>query len=155
MGIDLTDLYERDFYTWTQRQAEALRRAAEARVNTPDAIDWINLIDEVESMGSEQADKLGSAYRVTLHHLLKWRYQPDHRSSSWRLSIAEHRRRALRLIEKNPGLKPRRMILFTEAYDDARVLAAAETDLPIETFPETSPWPPERAMDGDFWPEEA
>ena len=86
-----TDLYERDFYTWTQRQAEALRRAAEARVNTPDAIDWINLIDEVESMGSEQADKLGSAYRVTLLHLLKWRYQPDHRSSSWRGSVVEHR----------------------------------------------------------------
>ncbi len=155
MSTDLDDLYERDFYTWTQRQAGALRRAARARVNTPDAIDWANVAEEVEDMGREQVSKLRSAYRVTLLHLLKWRYQPNQRSFSWRGSAVEHRRRALRSINDNPSLKRRRKTLFAEAYDDARVQASAEAGLPIETFPKMSPFTIEQALDDDFWPEEA
>ena len=105
-------LYDHDFYSWTKGQAAALRRAAAERVNVAVPIDWSRVAEEIEDMGKEQADKLEFGLPYLLLHLLDWRHQPDKRSPSWRGSIVEHRRRALRLIEKNPGLKPRRGAFF-------------------------------------------
>ena len=49
----MTDLYEEDVLLWSEQQAALLRRlAAGERVN--EQIDWENVIDEVESVGSEQ-----------------------------------------------------------------------------------------------------
>ena len=42
-------LYERDFFLWTQQQAEALRKAAREGSNLP--LDWENLAEETESLG--------------------------------------------------------------------------------------------------------
>ena len=64
MSTTLDDLYERDFYSWTQRQAAALRKAAGERINTSEPIDWENVAEEIECMGKEQASKLRSSYRV-------------------------------------------------------------------------------------------
>ena len=147
------DLYERDFYSWTRAQVRALKKLAATRPNLE--LDLPHLIEEVEDMGREQLDKLASAYRVLLLHLLKWRYQPEARSASCRGSIVEHRRRALRLIQQNPGMKPKRPRLFAEAYEDARLQAAAETGLPLERLPETSPFTLEQALDESYWPEAA
>ncbi|BCX17082.1 MAG: hypothetical protein KatS3mg117_0764 [Geminicoccaceae bacterium] len=145
------DLYERDFYAWTRAQVRALEKLAATRPNLE--LDLPHLIEEVRDLGSEQLDELESAYRVLLLHLLKWKYQPEGRSGSWRGSIVEQRRRALRLIRRNPGMKPKRQRLFAEAYEDARLQAAAETGLPLETLPETAPFTLEQALDEAFWPE--
>ena len=153
MGTDLDDLYERDFYTWTQRQADALRRAAEAQVNTPEALDWANVAEEIESMGREQAAKLRSSYRVLLMHLLKWQFQPNLQSRSWRATIARERGDAAEHLMENPGLKPRQEELFVAAYRRARKEAVVETGLLLKMFPETCPFTIEQALDDDFWPE--
>jgi hypothetical protein len=153
MATEIDDLYERDFYSWTRREAEALRKAARERVNTSEPIDWGHVAEEIEDMGSEQAEKLESVYRILLLHLLKWQFQPDGRSSSWRGSIVEHRRRAEKQVRRNPGLKPRAAELFMEAYDDARAIAAAETDLPLDDIPASCPYTVEQALDDGFWPE--
>ena len=39
-------------------------------------------------------------------HLLKWDYQPDKRSKSWRVTIRKQRREILQLLRENPSLKP-------------------------------------------------
>jgi Domain of unknown function DUF29 len=47
--------HDTDILLWSEHQAALLRRlAAGERVN--DQIDWANVIDEVESVGSEQLD---------------------------------------------------------------------------------------------------
>ncbi|HEY5302150.1 MAG TPA: DUF29 family protein, partial [Acetobacteraceae bacterium] len=47
----MSDLYDTDTLTWSERQAALLRRiAAGERVNDPD-LDWPNIIEEVESVG--------------------------------------------------------------------------------------------------------
>jgi len=49
----MNDLYEDDVLLWSEQQADLLRRhAATARSN--DAIDWPNIIEEIESVGNEQ-----------------------------------------------------------------------------------------------------
>ncbi len=149
----MSKLYEQDFYTWTIEQAEALRAAGQARLNTPRTVDWEAVAEEIESMGRAQASELGSRYYRLLTHLLKWQYQPDQRSGSWRGTIVEQRTRLTRLLLENPGLKPQRAARFHEAYEDARELAAAETGLPIETFPEKPPYSLDQVMDKAFYPD--
>ena len=58
-------------------------------------------------MGEEQYDKLESALRVLMLHLLKWNHQPEKRTCSWAASVREHRRGVLRQLRKNPGLRTR------------------------------------------------
>lgn len=149
----MSKLYDQDFYTWTLEQAAALRAAGAARLNTPRTIDWEAVAEEIDSMGRSQVSELGSRYFRLLAHLLKWQFQPEQQSGSWRGTIVEQRTRLRRLLQDNPGLKPLQERLFTEAYTDARELAAAETGLPIETFPEVAPYGLETALDAGFYPE--
>jgi hypothetical protein len=62
-------LYDRDILLWSEQQAELLRRlAAGERVN--DAVDWANLIDEVESVGRSELTAVESLIEVALRHLM-------------------------------------------------------------------------------------
>ena len=66
----MTDLYEEDVLLWSEQQAALLRRlAAGERVN--EQIDWENVIDEVESVGSEQLHAVESFLVQALAHMLK------------------------------------------------------------------------------------
>jgi Domain of unknown function DUF29 len=62
-------LYEEDFYVWTQRQAAALRRLAETRPNVD--LDFPHLIEEVEDLGTSQRDAVRSPLRRIIEHCLK------------------------------------------------------------------------------------
>ena len=52
------ELYDQDFFLWTQEQSRLLREAAERRVNFP--LDWENLAEEIESLGKSQRSELRS-----------------------------------------------------------------------------------------------
>jgi len=110
------------------------------------AIDRDNLAEEIESLGREQFNKLESALRVLLLHLLKWEFQPERRSRSWDLSIKEQRIVVERVLEMNPGLRPRIAEALAQAYKRARLAAARETGLEEELFPETCPFTFDHAM---------
>src|SRR5437764_12038298 len=79
--------YERDFYSWLMEQARHVRDGRW------DALDRDNLAEEIESLGREQFNKLESALRVLMTHMLKWDHQPSRRSRSWSLSIEAQRLR--------------------------------------------------------------
>jgi Domain of unknown function DUF29 len=136
----MTKLYERDFLAWTQDQADALRRRS---VNE---LDWENLLEEVESMGRQQRSELRSHLVVLLAHLLKWRFQPQRRSRSWRFTILEQRLEAERVVAENPSLKPEAGDVLVQAYKAARLRAARETRLSAKTFPIDCPFTWESAM---------
>jgi hypothetical protein len=148
----MTTLYETDFYSWALQQARALRAAAAARINTPEAVDWANVAEEIESMGREQAAKLRSSLRLVLMHLLKWKYQETMRTVSWRITIGRERRNIVDHLADNPSLKGRLNEIFEQAYRHARKDAADETGLPLSTFPATSPFTIEQVRDEGFLP---
>jgi hypothetical protein len=139
--------YDTDFYQWTQIQAAAIRAK-----DWP-ALDLEHLAEEIESLGNEQRHAVRSHLRVLLWHGLKWAYQPDHRGTSWRISILNARTEIVDRLEDYPSLRPRVPALLASAYPRARHLAAAETGLPLAAFPETCPWTVEQILDDDFWPE--
>ena len=126
--------YERDFYSWLMEQARHLR---EGRF---DALDRGNLAEEIESLGREQFNKLVSALRVLMGHMLKWDHQPALRSRSWVLSIAEQRLEIADVLADNPGLKPRIGEAIARAYRRARIEAAKETGLDEAAFPAECPY---------------
>jgi hypothetical protein len=126
--------YERDFYSWLMEQARHLR---DGRF---EALDCDNLAEEIESLGREQFNKLVSALRVLMAHILKWDHQPALRSRSWILSIQEQRIEIADVLEDNPGLKPRLPEATARAYRRARIEAAKETGLEEDKFPAVCPY---------------
>jgi hypothetical protein len=66
----MSDLYDTDILLWSERQAELLRRVA-AGVPVNEAPDWPNIIEEIESVGSEQLHAVVSLLRQALIHMLK------------------------------------------------------------------------------------
>jgi len=77
--------YDADFYAWANEQAALLRAG-----RLSDA-DIANIAEEIESMGRSEKRALLSRLTVLLLHPLKWRFQPDRRSRSWEVSIANTR----------------------------------------------------------------
>ena len=136
----MTSTYEQDFYQWTQEQAELLKAGELSQ------LDVENLIEEIESMGKSQKRALISRMTVLLMHLLKWDYQSDRRSGSWKSTIITQRKEIKRLLKDNPGLKSIITEMLTETYLDAAEIASAETELPESTFPETCPYTIEHIM---------
>jgi len=143
------ELYEHDFFQWTQTTA-ALIRASKWQDVDVDAI-----AEELDSLGKRDQRELENRLEVLLRHLLKWRYQPARRARnrSWQSTIQEQRRRLARLLVQSPSLRPALTEALPEEYHHAGQRASYETRLPEETFPPTCPWAAEQVLAPDFWPE--
>jgi uncharacterized protein DUF29 len=80
--------YDTDILTWSERQAELLRRVgAGEKIN--DQADWENVAEEVESVGRSQLPQVKSLLVQALAHMLKaeaWplsREMPHWRAEAW------------------------------------------------------------------------
>jgi hypothetical protein len=136
--------YNRDFYSWLMEQA------GHVRAGRWDAVDRENLAEEIESLGHEQFNKLESALRVPMMHMLKWDHQTDRRSRSGAISIRQQRLEIDDILADNPGLKSRIAEATSRAYRKARLEAAKETTLDEDTFPATCPYSWEDIVSRDF-----
>nr|MDF0364926.1 DUF29 domain-containing protein [Nodosilinea sp. TSF1-S3] len=66
----------------------------------------IALIEAIESLGRQERQDLRSRLGVLLGHLIKWHYQPEARSKSWRATIREQGR-----SRDTPGACPATAVL--------------------------------------------
>lgn len=139
--------FEADYALWSIEQAALLRAG---RI---EGLDRENLAEEIESLGRSQEDEIESRLGVLLHHLLKWQFQPEEHSNSWRATILEQRMRIRRRIRKSPSLRGYPASILEEEYAPARLMASGETGLPEDAFPITCPFTIEQILDPDFLPE--
>lgn len=137
-------LYDRDYYQWLTQTAKLLK----AKQFTQ--IDLENLIEEIESLGRSEKRAIESNLIIVILHLLKWRYQPEKRSSSWKSSIREHRRRIQRLLTDSPSLKNYLPEIFTTCYVAAKKQASDETGLSLVAFPDDCPFSLSESLNEDF-----
>ncbi|MGH6913797.1 MAG: DUF29 domain-containing protein [Geminicoccales bacterium] len=143
------ELYDQDFYVWTEVQAELLR---ERRF---EALDLPNLIEEVEGLGDAKKSAVLSNASVIIEHLLKLQHsRSQDPRRGWADTILEHRDRLE--LELTPRLRQvledelpqvyaltrRRTERRLRLYDEA---AAADA------LPATCPYPLDQIM-GDWWP---
>jgi len=141
------NLHDRDFYAWTQQQAELIRSGRF------DELDVEFLSEEIESMGASERRELGNRLAVLLAHLLKWRYQPERQGRSWLLTIEEQRQRSQRVLKQNPSLRPKLPDTFFDAYADARLMAAREMGVDKRSLPQDCPWTVDQALQDGFLPD--
>jgi hypothetical protein len=80
--LAVPDLYEADFVLWSERQAALLRRL-QAGDPVGDQLDWDNLVEEVESLGSSARLATESLLARGLEHLLKIRGWPNGPVDHW------------------------------------------------------------------------
>ncbi|MFB2833141.1 DUF29 domain-containing protein [Floridanema evergladense] len=133
-------LYEQDFYLWIETTAQQLKEGKF------DEVDLTNLIEEIESMGRSEKRELKSRLIVLLMHLLKWQYQPEKRSESWRSTISEQRICIEGLLEDSPSLKPLISEVFDDCYQKACLKATDETGIKLNFFPKESPFTLEETL---------
>lgn len=161
---DTANLYDQDYYLWLSHTAQLIK---EGRFSELDAA---NLTEEIEDMGRSEKRAIKSNLVVVLLHLLKYKYQPEkrtcagaHRQPSagespkvigWKSSIREHRRRLRDDFKISPSLKRYFEEVFEECYQDGREQAADETGLPLDTFPEKSPFTPTEVLNPDYLPQD-
>lgn len=112
MADPLTDeLYERDFYTWTQEQAARLRALA-----GHNAIDAEHVAEEIADLGQERRDATQSNLERCLEHLVKLAASPatapEGTWTSEARTFAKHARRKF-----SPGM--RRHLDLDAAWADA------------------------------------
>src|SRR5216684_4175909 len=93
------ELYDQDFFLWTKEQAAELRRASDS--NLP--LDWENLAEEIESLGTSQRAELNSQIRRIFRHLFKLEASPAvDPHAGWRTTIRDARVEIEDLLEASP-----------------------------------------------------
>jgi hypothetical protein len=132
--------YHDDYAGWVEDTARAIE---DGRF---DEIDRAALSDEVRDLGKSERARLESALRILVLHLLKTTYQPEKRTRSWEASIRVQRKHAAEFLLDSPSLRPDLPKLLSNAYDDARIDAANETGIDIDTFPEICEWTVEEVL---------
>jgi hypothetical protein len=107
-------LYERDILSWSEHQADLLRRLARGeKVND---VDWTHVVDEIEDVGLSELHAVESALDLVLVHLLKVHAWPASLSvQHWRVAIGSFQKNAARRFA--PSMRQR--IDVTKLYADA------------------------------------
>ncbi len=150
----MSDLYDGDFFLWTARQAELLRGRAAGEIANDAELDWLNLAEEIESVGASQRREVRRRLELICQHLLKWHYQPEHRSRSWQSTIHVQRRDLLKLFEDSPSLQSFAADerVLRAAFNNGREDAERETGL--LRLPDACPWTFEQIIARDFLPDD-
>jgi hypothetical protein len=142
-----SQLYERDFFEWTQCNAALLRNGQF------DQADIEHIAEEIEDMGSRDRRELESRLQVLAQHLWKWQFQPERRSRSWRDTIQIQRLEIVELLEEMPSLQRALHAGLNKVYQRSIARVVIETSLPEATFPSTAPFTLEQMLDREYFPE--
>jgi hypothetical protein len=120
----MSDLYEADILAWSENQAALLRRLATGeRVNNQ--IDWVNVVEEIESVGRSERAALASHVRVILEHLMKLQISraiPPR--AGWRESTRQACAAVAELLEASPILRRTLTDVIAREVPRARSLVA-------------------------------
>lgn len=136
--------YHQDLAAWAAHQA-ALMRAGRLG-----ELDIENLIEEMEAMSRKEHRELLNRMAILIAHLLKWTYQPSHRTPSWSNTIFNQRIGIADLLEDSPSLKTH--------FDDAqwlqkawaRAVKIARNETGLKHFPTMPIWLPDEILNRDF-----
>jgi hypothetical protein len=123
MATKAAELYDEDFYAWTQEQARALR----THFMGDNRLDVEHLAEEVEDLGKSDLQAVESYIQQIMSHLLKLDYsgfQLPRRH--WRSEVVAFRASMERKM--SPSIERKVRQTLPELYGSARRVAAASLD---------------------------
>lgn len=140
--------YRNDVYAWTKAQADLLR------ARRFEAIDLDNVIEEIESLGNEQAHAIESHLIILGEHLLKLLVSVDRNPRrGWQASVRNARNQVAVRLRKNPSLKRQLPELFADGWDAMRDAARGGLrEAEEHLVPANPPFTVDQALDPDFFP---
>jgi hypothetical protein len=139
MATTAAELYDEDFYAWTQEQAKALRE----HFRGDNRLDVEHLAEEIEDLGKSDLQSVESYVQQIIAHLLKLDYSGHAPPRAhWRAEILNFRQSIARKI--TPSIRRTVERELAELYDGGRQIAAAgalvhEPDL-IRRLPKSCPY---------------
>jgi hypothetical protein len=145
-SLPLTALYERDETAWLETMADLIR------FGRFDQVDHTNLAEYLSDMARRDRREVESRLTVLIAHLLKWVYQADRRSGSWKVTVIEQRQELEALLSRSV-LRNHATAVLPDAYRNAVERTAAETGLPTESFPADCPYSLDQLLSADLLPE--
>jgi Domain of unknown function DUF29 len=114
-GRGMSD-YDTDILLWSEHQAELLRRRAAGELINEAELDWPNIAEEIEDVGSNRLHAVESLLVQALRHMLKANTWPlSSNAPSWRADAIDFRRQARRRFV--PSMRQR--IDVASLYADA------------------------------------
>jgi hypothetical protein len=146
MAKNIQKEYEEDFYAWTVHNAKLLREGKLSEV------DIEHIAEEIESMGKSEKRELINRLAVLITHLLKWQFQQERRSNSWKYTIEEQREEVSELLEESPSLKNELQEKLDRAYRKATLWAATEMGVNKSIFNNKCPYSFDQILNNTFFP---
>ena len=124
------ELYLSDTHAWSVEQTAALRRRDFA------AVDWDNVIEEIDDLGKQERNKWTSHCSNVLRHFLKIQHFREARPETvayWLKEIRHQRSLMFKQLRKAASLKSECASLYPSAWTDARMDAVRElAELDVE-----------------------
>jgi len=139
-------LYEQDYVEWLDVTLEQLQNRDIKH------LDWKNLIEEVEALGSEQRHKVESYLIQLLKHLLLYQYWESEKlycAKDW-LEEIDNFRNELEILLRSKTLSNYTLSILENSYQRARRSAKIKSDLNI--FPVTCPYSMEQILYSNWFP---
>jgi hypothetical protein len=139
-------LYEQDYVEWLDVTLGQLQNRDIKH------LDWKNLMEEVEALGSEQRHKVESYLRQLLKHLLLYQYWESEKAycaKGWSEEI-DNFRNELEILLRSKTLYHYLVSVLEVTYRKARHSAKLKSDLNI--FPVNCPYSMEQVLDPDWFP---
>jgi hypothetical protein len=139
MATKPAELYDEDFYAWTQAQAQALRE----HFKGDNRLDVEHLAEEIEDLGGSELQAVESFVEQIIAHLLKLDYSAQTTPRAhWRAEVFNFRMSAARKM--SPTIRRKVEADIAGSYARARQIAAVgatvhEPDL-IRRLPRTCPY---------------
>ena len=139
-------LYEQDYVEWLDVTLGQLQNRDVKH------LDWTNLMEEVEALGSEQRHKVESYLIQLLKHLLLYQYWESEKAycaKNW-LEEIDNFRNEFEILLRSKTLSNYTFSILETAYQRARRSAKTKSDLNI--FPINCPYSMEQVLDPDWFP---
>jgi DNA-directed RNA polymerase subunit F len=127
------NLYEHDFNLWIEQMVLALNN------KDINAMDWPNLLEEIEDMGKSEKRSLESYLERLIEHILKikyWEAEKVRNYKHWQVEVVNFRNRILRLLDRSPSVKNYMEEIYPKIFDDAVSAQQIEFTIPQDSFVE-------------------
>jgi hypothetical protein len=148
--MDQPSLYDVDIVSWSEQQAAAVRALAR-RPELSNALDWENVIEEIESVGRSEIASVESALSQMLVHIVKYVSAPGTQpTGSWRREIIVFQASAARNYRASMRQRIDWQLLWTSAIRIADASLNIFGDKVVRGLPATMPFAPEELVATDF-----
>jgi hypothetical protein len=128
----MSGLYDTDILTWSEHQADLLRRRAAGELVNEAELDWSNIAEEIEDVGRSQLHAVESLLVQALRHMLKaeaWPLSID--APSWRADAIDFRRQARRRFVPSMRQKIDLASLYADALAAMPETVDGQPPLPV------------------------